>query len=112
MELSDILVELAQQQGWKFVYAGKQLAAEEAFKKNSLLPAMARRADKLCLFCLGYGIGVSFVESGSSMLGYEVVFDELAPNVLRVAFIYDVLVNLSKNSGSLESVKLDELLFG
>jgi len=95
----------------KFVLAGKSISNEEVFADTGLLPALARRADQLCLLCLGYGIGVNFIDAEKATLGVKVQFDEVTPNILRLACFYDVLTEIIEASPTKDKVSLDELMY-
>lgn len=105
------LAKLARALGAKFYLNDRPISMEEVFTDNGLLPAIARRADQLCSLCLGYGIGVSFEEAESSLLGVSVTFDEVTPNVLRYLCITDVLCELIQSAPARDKVPLDELMY-
>lgn len=111
MDLTKIICQLAKKMNVKFVLNGKPISEEEIFAETGLLPAIARRADQLCSLCLGYGIGVTFIEAEKSLLGTKVQFDEVTPNILRLACIYDVVKEIVRMSSSSEAVSLDELMY-
>ena len=95
----------------KFTLNDKPITVEEIFAGTGLLPAIARRADQLCSLCLGYGIGITFEESESSLLGVKVVFDEVTPDILRYLCILDILCELISTSPSTTATPLDELMY-
>jgi intracellular multiplication protein IcmS len=111
MDITNSLCELVKKNNMQFMFCGKTISAADAFSCTGLLPPMARRADKLCSLCLGYGMGVTFVEADKAILGTEVQFDDATPNVLRLAFIYDVILQIVKNSGVKDKISLDELMY-
>jgi len=111
MDFTKILCNLMKTLNVKFMLNGKPVSHEEVFAQIGLLPAIARRADQLCSLCLGYGIGVTFVENEKSLLGTKVQFDEVTPNVLRLMCIYDVITEIIKMSSSQDQVALDELMY-
>lgn len=94
-----------------FTLREQPITYDQVFADTGLLPAIARRADQLSSFCLGYGIGVSFEESQGSMLGVKVKFDDATPRVLRLLCITDVLIELMQNSPSRTSTPLDDLMY-
>src|SRR3982751_5181906 len=77
-----------------FTLRDQPISIEQVFAENGLLPAIIRRADQLCSFCLGYGLGVSFEEAQGGMLGVRVKFDEATPNSLRLLCAADVIIEL------------------
>lgn len=111
MDINRKLVQIAKSLDANFTLNDKAISAEEVFSPNGLLPAIARRADQLCSLCLGYGIGISFEEAESSLLGVKVVFDEVTPNILRFLCIVDVMYELIHTSVSPTSTPLDELMY-
>ena len=67
-----------------FTLKGDPISLDRVFSKKGLLPAIMRRADQLCSFCLGYGLGLTFEKADSAILGVSVEFDEVTPNALRL----------------------------
>lgn len=110
-QLQENLIRIAKHLKASFTLNDKQISYEEVFGEEGLLPALARRADQLASLCLGYGIGVSFDEVESSLLGIKVNFDEVTPNALRFLCITDVLIELIQSAPSAEATPLDELLY-
>lgn len=111
MNFTQTLCSIAKEINVKFVFEGKPLSDEAVFADTGLLPALARRADQLCLLCFGYGIGVSFVDAEKSILGTKVQFDEVTPNVLRLACLYDVIAEIVDAAPAKDQVSLDELMY-
>ena len=95
----------------KFYLNDRFVSIDEVFSYTGLLPAIARRADQLCSLCLGYGLGLSFKDAEGALLGTEVVFDEVTPNVLRLLCMTDVVNELIQGGPSLDYTPLDELLY-
>ena len=112
MRISDALNKIFIAENRKFVFSGKSLPLEQVFAENGLLPGLVKKADEMVNFCLGYGIGASFVEDPNSLLGQRVQFDTMTPNSLRLLFIYEVIMNIAEisydNSGS---IILDEVIY-
>lgn len=111
MNLTRKFISIAKSLGASFTLNGKPITMEEVFADTGLLPAISRRADQLCSLCLGYGIGVSFEEVEKSLLGVQVIFDDVTPNVLRFLCIADVLCELIHAGPSPSSTPLDELMY-
>tara|TARA_Y100000815_G_scaffold264026_1_gene279236 strand:+ start:949 stop:1362 length:414 start_codon:yes stop_codon:yes gene_type:complete len=111
MDLSKALVKVVKKMKVQFMLNDKPISLDEVFADTGLLPALSRRADQLSSLCLGYGLGASFNEETSSLLGVKVVFDELTPNILRLFCITDVLFEIIKASSSKTVVSLDELMY-
>lgn len=111
MNFTKALCDLTKGANAKFVFNGKAISNEEVFAETGLLPAIAKRADRLCLLCLGYGIGAMFIEVEKSLLGSKVQFDEVTPRALRLLCIYDVVAEIIKMSPSQDQVVLDELMY-
>lgn len=95
----------------KFYLNDRFVSFDEVFSFTGLLPAIARRADQLSSLCLGYGLGVTFNDAEGSLLGTEVVFDEVTPNALRLLCMTDVLNELIQGGPSRDYTPLDELLY-
>lgn len=95
----------------KFYVNNRFVSPEEVFSYTGMLPALARRADQLCSLCLGYGLGLSFEEAENSLLGTQVIFDEVTPTALRLIMITDVVHELIQGGPSKDYTPLDELLY-
>lgn len=111
MDLTSDICSLVKTTNVKFTFCGKTVSYEEAFAETGLLPSIAQRADRLCSLCLGYGIGATFVEAEKSLLGVKVQFDDITPNVLRLMYIYDVILEIVKGAPSPDQIPLDELMY-
>lgn len=101
---------IAKELGCKFTIKGNVVNPVEIFAEKALLPAIMRRADQLCSFCLGYGLGVDFARADGTMLGVAVNFDDKGASALRLLCAADVLVEIVQNSPNPEEVALDELM--
>lgn len=108
--ISDMLVAISKELNARFYLLGKMISAEEVFSPKGLLPAFAKRAEERCLFCVGYGLGLSVKDAEQGILNAEVIFDEATPIGLRLAFITDVLCELIDSSPTNDYTPLDELL--
>ena len=93
-----------------FTLRNAPVSYEQVFSPSGLLPAMMRSADQLSMFCLGYGLGVSFEEEQGAILGVKVKFDDATPNSLRIMCLTDVLIEIIQTSPSREVIPLDDLL--
>ena len=111
VEMAKCLSGLSRSLNANFMLNEKSISYEEVFSDTGLLPAIARRADQLCSLCLGYGIGISFEEADSSLLGVRVKFDDVTPFTLRYLCILDVLCELVYTAPSREVTPLDELMY-
>ena len=97
--------------GCNFTLRDQPINYEQVFSETGLLPAIARRADQLSSFCLGYGIGVSFEETQGAMLGVRVKFDEATPKSLCLLCLTDVLIELIHAGPSRAETPLDDLMY-
>ncbi len=111
MDLRKSMTQIAAGLRAKFYLNDRFISYDEVFSYTGLLPAIARRADQLCSLCLGYGLGVSFNDAEKALLGNEVVFDTVTPNVLRLLCMTDVLNELIQGGPSSDYTPLDELLY-
>jgi len=111
MNFTKFLCALMNAENVDFVLDGKPISKEEVFADTGFLPAIARRADKMCLLCLGYGIGVTFVDAEKSRLGSRVQFDEVTPNTLRLLYFYDVIMEMVGSESEKNQVSVDELMY-
>jgi intracellular multiplication protein IcmS len=111
MNLSHQVASIATVLRCNFTLKDQAISYEQVFAEGGLLPAIIRRADQLCSFCLGYGLGVSFEEAQGTMLGIKVKFDGATPNSLRLICAADVLIELMHNSPSRDYTPLDDLMY-
>lgn len=111
MNFTKLLCSLTKELNVQFILNDKTIKSEEVFADTGLLPAFARRADQLSLLCLGYGIGVNFVDAEKAILGVQVQFDEVTPNALRLACFYDVILEMVEAAPAKDKVVLDELMY-
>ena len=95
----------------RFILESKPISAAEVFSPTGLMPAIARRADQICTLCLGYGIGISFVEAETGLLGVKIIFDETSPSSLRFICITDVIMSIRQASPDSQAIDLDELMY-
>ncbi len=109
MEIEKQLCAVADILGCKFVFKGEPIVAEKVFSAKSFLPAIMRRADQLCSFCMGYGLGLNFERSTDAVAGVTVEFDEVTPLALRLLCATDVLVELIQQSATPNQVTVDDL---
>lgn len=94
----------------QFTLRGEPIAVEKVFAKQGLLPAIMRRADQLCSFCLGYGLGLTFEKADAAMLGVVVSFDEATPSALRLLCAADVLIEIMQSAQSPDIIPVDSLM--
>lgn len=94
-----------------FTLREQPIPIEHVLSEAGLLPAIMRRADQLCSFCLGYGLGVSFEESQGAMLGVRVKFDDATPNSLRLLCTADVIIELMQHAPTRDVTPLDDLMY-
>ncbi len=111
VEIQQNLSLIAKSLKANFYLNSKYISHDDVISDTGLLPAIAKRADQLCYLCLGYGIGVSFNEAKKSLLGMNVIFDDITPNVLRYMCMTDVLCELINAAKSKDNVPLDELMY-
>jgi intracellular multiplication protein IcmS len=110
LSLSQQLITVAKAMGCRYTIRGEPIAYEQVFSETGLLPAILRRADQLCSFCLGYGLGLTFERSENSMLGIAIQLDAATPNVLRLLCATDVLYEFMHHAPSAELIPLDDLM--
>jgi intracellular multiplication protein IcmS len=111
IDISKSMALIAASMNAKFYLNDRFVSYEQVFSDTGLLPGIVRRADQLCSLCLGYGLGATFDEEQSSMLGIRVVFDEVTPNALRLLCMTDVLNELIQGGPSRDYTPLDELMY-
>jgi intracellular multiplication protein IcmS len=110
LDLVKQLSAIAEAMGCRYLVKGEMISYQQVFSPHGLLPAIMRRADQLCSFCLGYGLGVTFERSDSATLGVVVQFDNTTPNVLRLLCITDVLFEFMQQAPSPDAISLDDLM--
>lgn len=105
------IMAVAKTLGKVYTLKGEQLQLEDVFSDTGLLPGIARRADQIASMCFGYGLGATFEDEESSMLGKRVIFDEFTPDALRIFCMIDVLLEIVKGNDTGGVVNMDELLY-
>ncbi len=111
MDIQEQLIAVSKVLRCNFTLRDQPVQAADIFQTTGLLPAILRRADQLCSFCLGYGLGVTFEEAQGSMLGVRVNMDEATPNSLRLICATDVIIELMQNSPTRDKTPLDDLMY-
>ncbi len=104
------IMAIAKAMNCKFTVKNEEISIEKAFSAVGLLPAIMRRADQLCSFCMGYGLGVTFDRADNSMLGVAVQFDNKIPISLRLLCFTDSILEIVHTSSSSQLVALDSLM--
>ena len=110
-DLSKCMELIAARMNARFYLNDRMISSADVFAPTGLLPAIARRADQLCSLCLGYGLGITFTDTESALLGHQVVFDNVTPNTLRLLCMTDVLHELVQGSPQTDYMPLDELMY-
>ena len=110
MEIVEQISYIAKTLECNFTLKGEPIAYKQVFATTGLLPAIMRRADQLCSFCLGYGLGLTFEKSETGILGVSVAFDTAVPNALRLLCAADVLIEIMQSAPSPDTTPLDELM--
>jgi len=108
--LPEQLTAVAKAMGCRYTLNGEPISYEQVFSPSGLLPAILRRADQLCSFCLGYGLGLSFERAEGTKTGIVVQLDKSTPNILRLVCAEDVLYEFMQHTPSQEVVSLDSLM--
>jgi intracellular multiplication protein IcmS len=111
MELHEQIEAIAKVLRCNFTLRDQPITIKEVFAETGLLPAIVRRADQLCSFCLGYGLGATFEEVSGGLLAVRVKFDDATPNSLRLICITDVIIELMQNAPTRDSTPLDALMY-
>ncbi len=109
-QIGQQVAAIAKEIGCEFTLKDNVVDPAEVFLAKGLLPAIMRRADQLCSFCLGYGLGVDFSRAEGTMLGVTVNFDDKGANSLRLLCAVDVLMEIVQNAPNSQQVALDELM--
>jgi intracellular multiplication protein IcmS len=110
-DISKCMAKIAASMNAKFYLNDRFVSFDEVFSITGLLPAISKRADQLCSLCLGYGLGATYDEAEGALLGIQVVFDEVTPNVIRLLCMTDVVNELIQGGPSRDYTPLDELMY-
>lgn len=110
MNISEQLAAIAKAMGCQYTIKGEPVTYEHVFSTMGLLPAILRRADQLCSFCMGYGLGLTFERSEAATLGVTVLFDPVTPTVLRLLCATDVMHEFMQQAPSPTKISLDDLM--
>lgn len=97
VDIAKLCTSLGERAEVSYFYRGRDLQGEEVFSPFGLLPAILKRAESLCLMCLGKGLGVSFKDTKKSMLGYSVEIEEEQRHFLQILCVVDVMEELHKS---------------
>ncbi|MEY3183082.1 MAG: hypothetical protein RLZ35_1067 [Pseudomonadota bacterium] len=108
-DLQDQLVIVANSMGCRFFLKGEPIETAKVFSPHGLLPSIIKRADQLCSFCLGFGLGVTFERAESAMLGVTLTLDNQVSTVLRLLCATDILAELVQSSPSIRAISVDNL---
>lgn len=111
MDIGNQLGLVASEMKVTFTINSREVPTDEIFTNAGLLPAIIRRADQLCSFCLGYGLGITFEEAPGAKLGVHVKFDDVVPHVLRLMCATEIIYELIESSPDRQQVALDDLLY-
>ncbi|MDB6096377.1 MAG: icmS [Francisellaceae bacterium] len=110
MSISSQLSAVATTLGCQFQAKGQPLMMEQVFSPTGLLPAILRRADQLCSFCLGHGLGATFERSDNALKGVVVTLDDVVPTSIRLLCCLDVIMEFMHNAPSPDKISLDDLM--
>lgn len=110
MDFPQQLAAVAKSMGWRYTVKGEPIAYEQVFSPVGLLPAIMRRADQLCSFCLGYGLGLTFERSETALLNVMVQWDKDTPASLRLLCATDVLYEFLHRDPTQATISLDDLM--
>ena len=113
LDKKDIAVQIsaiAKALDCRFTLKGQPIPIDKVFERTGLLPAIMRRADQLCSFCLGYGLGLTFEKADGALLGVNVTFDDKTPTALRLLCAADVIIEIMQGAPSPDVTPLDELM--
>ncbi len=75
LDLSKILLKLAEQRDKTFVYQGNPIALEEVFSMSGGLPILAKRANLLADFLFGESLKVYYRDDPESLTGERLEID-------------------------------------
>lgn len=110
MDLTQFLCAFAEQMKCSFTLRGQSMPADKAFAPKALLPALLKKADHLCDFCMGHGIHVMFPEEQSSMVSYTFELKPEASKPMILLCLVDVMMDMIYAASSRDAIALDELL--
>lgn len=110
MDITKQLSAVAEAMGCRYILKGEPIGYAQVFSPTGLLPAIMRRADQLCSFCLGYGLGLTFERLETATLGVVVQMDAVVPPSLRLLCATDVLYELMQQAPSPDAITLDDLM--
>lgn len=111
MDISKKLAQISVEMQISFMLNDNPIPADEVFAAKGLLPAIMRRADQLCSFCLGHGLGVTFDDTSDARLGVQANFNDEVSTILRIMCATEILYELTESSPKRPIVVLDDLMF-
>jgi len=104
------LVAISQELGVVYTLRGDSVDTDKVFASDGLLPSFLKRAEQLSNFCFGYGLGVSYEQQSSAIVGSTVKLDDKTPSSLRLLCLTDVIVEMMQNASDSKKISLDELV--
>lgn len=110
-DISQSMCSIAEALNCQFTLRDQAIAAEKVFASDGLLPSMFRRADQLCNFCLGYGLGVTYDDMPNATLGVVTKLDDSVAMSLRLLCLTDILIELIQMAPSRDQIPMDDLLY-
>lgn len=112
MEIKEFCMAWAKKDKIEFIRKNVSVTSEDVFSHRGLMPAIAKRADKICTLVFGYGLGVKYKKYEASTLGEEVIFVDGAPKIVQLHCVLYVLDQLFTSSrDDLGRLVVDELLY-
>lgn len=94
LDLSAILVKLAERHHKEFVYRDNVLSLEKVFALDGALPILVKRANLLADFLFGHKLEIALVSDPESLTGERVNIMPSQSLFVLVMLLYDVLEEL------------------
>lgn len=111
MDIHKCMALIADRMQLNFTLNTKPITSIEVFAPTGMFSSIIKRADQLSSFCLGSGLGVTFQETATGILGTKAVMDNNVSNAYRVMCMTEILCELSESSPDPKKIALDNLMY-
>lgn len=111
MDINKCMALIADQMQIQFTINNRNITSLEVFSPNGMFSAIIKRADQLSSFCLGSGLGVTFEENKTNMIGTNAVLDNNVSNAYRIMCMTEILFELMESSPIPRQIALDNLMY-
>lgn len=106
LDISKILLKLAEQRDKTFIYQGQPISLEQVFSMSGGLPILAKRANLLADFLFGESLKVYYRDDPESLTGERLEIDPEQHAFVLLMLLFDVVEEIFVNAGDAQEVTL------